>query len=146
MKLIVCLNPLFGLNLWIVIRSLRLKKLLLECGLVSRKEGETKPTLWQSGHILHKRGQYAIVHFKQLFLLDGRSKQTDFTPDDIERIKLIAWLLQDWGLIKIKKQFEVSETSDVVVISFSEKQNWNCKAKYTMGKIKKTHSKNEDYV
>ena len=105
--------------------------------MVSRKEGDTKPTLWQSGHILHKRGQYAIVHFKQLFLLDGRYKQTDYTPEDQERIKLIAWLLQDWGLIKIKKQFEVSETSDVVVISFLEKPNWQCRSKYTIGKIKK---------
>lgn len=108
--------------------------------MVSRKEGEDKPTLWQSGHILHKRGQYAIVHFKQLFLLDGRTNQTDFTEEDQERIKLIAWLLQDWGLIKIKKQFDVSETSDIVVISYSEKPNWLCKAKYTIGKIKKTNS------
>lgn len=96
-----------------------------------------KPTLWQSGHILHKRGQYAIVHFKQLFLLDGRSKQTDFTAEDLERIRLIAWLLQDWGLIKIKKPFEVSETSDVVVISFLEKPNWHCRAKYTIRKNQK---------
>ena len=102
--------------------------------MVSRKEGDDKPTLWQSGHILHKRGQYAIVHFKQLFLLDGRSKQTDFTPEDAERIKLIAWLLQDWGLIKIKNPFEVSQTSDVVVISYSEKPNWHCRAKYTIRK------------
>lgn len=104
---------------------------------MSRKEGDKKPTLWQSGHILHKRGQYAIVHFKQLFLLDGRSKQTDFSPEDAERIKLIAWLLQDWGLIKLKKSFEINEkTSDVVVISYAEKPNWSCRAKYTIRKNK----------
>lgn len=111
---------------------------------MSRKDGDKKPTLWQSGHILHKRGQYAIVHFKQLFLLDGRSKQTDFTPEDAERIKLIAWLLQDWGLIKLKKSFEINEkTSDVVVISYAEKPNWQCKAKYTIGKIKKSKTNEE---
>lgn len=74
------------------------------------------------------------MHFKQLFLLDGRTKQTDFTAEDAERIKLIAWLLEDWGLIKIKKPFEVSENSDVVVISYSEKPNWLCRAKYTIRK------------
>lgn len=100
---------------------------------MSRKEGDKKPTLWQSGHVLHKRGEYAIVHFKQLFLLDGRSKQTDFTQEDAERIKLIASLLQDWGLIKLKTPLNIDDkTSDVVVISYAEKSNWQCKAKYSI--------------
>jgi len=68
-------------------------------------------------------------------LLDGKTKQTDYTPEDAERTKLIAWLLQDWGLVKLKKPFEISEkTSDVVVISYAEKSNWSCRAKYTIRK------------
>jgi hypothetical protein len=105
--------------------------------LVSRKTGDEKPTLWQSCHILHKRGKYYIVHFKQLFQLDGRIKQTDFTQDDLERTKLIAWLLQDWGLITIKNPYPINEITDVVVLSYGEKSNWQCKAKYTIGKVKK---------
>lgn len=104
---------------------------------MSRKEGDTKPTLWQSAHILHKKGHYYIVHFKQLFLLDGRVKRTNFTPEDAERTKLIAWLLQDWGLAKLINQYQVTETSDVVVLSYAEKNNWQCKAKYTIRQIKR---------
>lgn len=85
-----------------------------------------------------RNGHYYIVHFKQLFLLDGREKRTNYSPEDEERTKLIAWLLQDWGLVKLKKQFIVNETSDVVVISYAEKPNWNCCSKYSIGKRVKT--------
>jgi hypothetical protein len=83
------------------------------------------------------------VHFKQLFLLDGRAKRTNFTPEDEERTKLIAWLLQDWGLVKIKTPYTVNQTSDVVVISYSEKPHWNCASKYTIGNKRKIHQQNE---
>jgi hypothetical protein len=112
------------------------KETLTRMGLVSRKEGEIKPTLWQSCHILHKKGKYYLLHFKQLFQLDGKSKKTNFTQEDQDRTKLIAHLLQDWGLVTLKEELDVKENSDVVVISFSEKPNWNCRAKYTIGNKK----------
>lgn len=115
----------------------KVKETLTRMGLVSRKENDSKPTLWQSCHILQKRGSYAIVNFKQLFLLDGREKITNFTQDDLERTRLIAWLLQNWGLIKIIKPFEISKNSDVIVISFAEKNQWNLRSKYSIGKKQK---------
>lgn len=72
-----------------------------------------------------------------MFQLDGRIKRTNYSIEDQERTKLIAWLLQDWGLVTLINPFEVKETSDVVVISYSEKPNWNCRSKYTIGGNKK---------
>lgn len=80
-----------------------------------------------------------------MFLLDGKVKKTNFTPEDEERTKLIAWLLNDWGLVKLKKTFDIKETSDVVVISYNEKPNWNCQSKYTIGnKANKSKKYNEE--
>ena len=111
---------------------------------MSKKEGDSKPTLWQSCYILHKRNRYFIVHFKQLFLLDGRYKRTIYTEDDANRTKLIAMLLKRWGLVEPIKPLEIDDKiTDVVVISYSEKQNWNLVSKYTIGKFK--INSNEDF-
>lgn len=121
------------------ITFLKLKRLLHEFGLVSRRPNDIKPTLWQSCHILQKRGKYYIVHFKQLFLLDGRFKKTNFTIEDQRRTQLIACLLHDWGLITLKKNIEIlddSSLTDVVVISFAERENWNLQSKYSIGRKK----------
>lgn len=79
-----------------------------------------------------RKGNTLLFTSNGLFLLDGRAKRTNFTVEDAERTKLIAWLLQDWGLVKLKNDFQVTETSDVVVLSYAEKPNWNCQAKYTI--------------
>lgn len=92
-----------------------------------------KPTLWQSVHVLHKKGRYYIVHFKSLFLLDGKDSKTDYTEEDKERTKLIARLLNDWGLVKLKTKIEGEINSDVMIIPFSDKNKWNLKSKYTIG-------------
>lgn len=114
----------------------KVKETLTRMGLVSRKRGEPKPTLWQSCHVLQKRGKYYILSFKNLFQLDGKLKETIFTEEDYDRVVLIANLLQDWGLVKIKEpnRFVYSEDSntDVVVISYGEKSSWNLRAKYSI--------------
>lgn len=113
---------------------LKVKETLTRMGIASRKSGET-PTLWQSCHILHKRGRYFIVHFKQMFLLDGKTDRTVLTADDVNRTAAVANLLQQWGLIKVKSN--VSQTLDdvnLVVISFANKSGWNLKSKYSIGR------------
>lgn len=110
---------------------LRVKETLTRIGIASYRDKK----LFQSCHILHKRGKYYIVHFKELFALDG--KTTDFTVDDIARRNHICNLLQEWRLLKI-----VSGTRPVVqsvsritkVIRHSEKENWNLIPKYSIGK------------
>jgi hypothetical protein len=96
--------------------------------------------LYQSCHILHKQGRYVILHFKELFYLDG--KPSSLTENDIERRNTIVNLLEEWGLIKIVEE-EKSKIANMLaplhqikVISFKEKDEWNLISKYTIGKKK----------
>jgi hypothetical protein len=112
---------------------LKVRETLTRIGVASKKD----KTLFQSCHILHKRGQYYIVHFKELFALDG--KPTDITENDLSRRNAIANLLEDWGLIKIvnKTQTETPAPiflSQVKIISHKEKNEWQLTAKYNIGK------------
>jgi hypothetical protein len=111
---------------------LKVRETLTRIGVASKKE----QTLYQSCHILHKRGQYYIVHFKELFALDG--KPTDITENDLARRNAIVKLLQDWGLLDVvrKQQIEVPEPiflSQVKIISHKEKNEWQLVPKYNIG-------------
>jgi hypothetical protein len=111
---------------------LKVKETLTRIGIASRKEKK----LYQSCHILHKRGKYYIVHFKELFLLDG--KQSDFTEEDRGRRNAIALLLEEWGLISVvdsdKYQEPRAKISSIRILSFKEKGEWELESKYTIGK------------
>jgi hypothetical protein len=111
---------------------LKVRETLTRIGVASKKE----QTLYQSCHILHKKGQYYIVHFKELFALDG--KPTDITENDLARRNAIVKLLQDWGLLDVvrKQQIEVPEPiflSQVKIISHKEKNEWQLVPKYNIG-------------
>ena len=110
---------------------LKVRETLTRIGVASRKD----KTLYQSCHILHKQGRYFIVHFKELFALDG--KEANFSDNDAERRNTIAQLLSDWGLIAILNK-EVAEKkaplSQIKVLSFKEKGEWDLQAKYNIGK------------
>ena len=111
---------------------LKVKETLTRIGIASRKEKK----LYQSCHILHKRGQYYIVHFKELFLLDG--KQSDFTDEDRGRRNAIALLLEEWGLLSVvdadKYQEPRAKISSIRILPFKEKGEWDLESKYTIGK------------
>ena len=111
---------------------LKVKETLTRIGIASRKEKK----LYQSCHILHKRGKYYIVHFKELFLLDG--KQSDFTDDDRGRRNAIALLLEEWGLLSVvdadKYQEPRAKISSIRILPFKEKDEWELESKYTIGK------------
>lgn len=114
---------------------LKVRETLTRIGVASRKD----KTLYQSCHILHKQGRYYIVHFKELFALDG--KQADMVENDIERRNTIAKLLSDWGLIKILDKSVITDQaplSQIKVISYKERQEWELKAKYNIGKKRPT--------
>ena len=106
---------------------LKVRETLSRIGVASRKD----KTLFQSCHILHKQGKYYIVHFKELFALDG--KDTNLSENDIARRNTITNLLTDWGLV------DVVGTSKVeAVISFKEKNDWKLETKYNIGKKKES--------
>ena len=111
---------------------LKIKETLTRIGVASRKE----KTLYQSCHILHKRGKFYVVHFKELFALDG--KPTNFTDDDIGRRNMIANLLNDWGLCKLvdedKSTEPVAPMSLIKILPYKEKGEWNLESKYSIGK------------
>jgi len=110
---------------------LKVRETLTRIGVASRKD----KILYQSCHILHKQGRYYIVHFKELFALDG--KQADITDNDIQRRNTIAKLLSDWGLIKIlniKSIDDQAPLSQIKVIAFKDKDEWDLQAKYNIGK------------
>lgn len=111
---------------------LKVKETLTRIGVASRKE----QVLYQSCHILHKKGKYYIVHFKQMFVLDG--KPTDFSEGDIARRNTIANLLAEWGLIKIvdktKTADPVAPMSQIKIVSYKEKNDWKLVPKYSIGK------------
>lgn len=112
---------------------LKVRETLTRIGVASKKD----KTLFQSCHILHKRGQYYIVHFKELFALDG--KPADITENDLARRNAIANLLEDWGLLEVvnKEQTQTPEPiflSQVKILSHKEKHEWQLTAKYNIGK------------
>jgi len=113
---------------------LKVKETLTRIGIASKKDN----TLYQSCHILHKKGKFYIIHFKQLFLLDG--KPSNFTEEDRSRLHTIANLLNDWKLVKLvnpeKSKTPVAAMSQIKIISHKEKHLWNLVQKYTIGKIK----------
>ena len=110
---------------------LKVRETLSRIGVASRKERK----LYQSCHILHKQGRYYIVHFKELFALDG--KRTNLTENDISRRNTIANLLKDWGLVEIFGNAEsVAPLSQIKVLSFREKSEWTLETKYNIGKKK----------
>lgn len=114
---------------------LKIRETLSRIGVASRKE----KVLYQSAHILHKQGKYYIVHFKQLFLLDG--KKSDFSEDDKARLNTIANLLHEWGLLNLidenKSRDPVAPLSQIKIISHKEKGEWSLVTKYTIGKSKR---------
>ena len=110
---------------------LKVRETLTRIGVASRKDKK----LFQSCHILHKQGRYFIVHFKELFALDG--KQANFSDNDAERRNTIAQLLSDWGLIAILNNSiaeKKAPLSQIKVLSFKEKGEWDLQAKYNIGK------------
>jgi hypothetical protein len=110
---------------------LKVRETLSRIGVASRKERK----LYQSCHILHKQGRYYIVHFKELFALDG--KKTNLTENDIARRNTIAGLLKDWGLIDVLGNAEpAAPLSQIKVLSFREKEEWILETKYNIGKKK----------
>lgn len=114
---------------------LKVRETLTRIGVASRKD----KVLYQSCHILHKQGRYFIVHFKELFALDG--KQADLTDNDLQRRNTISKLLVDWGLVKVlnAKLFEdVAPLSQIKIIAFKEKDEWDLQTKYNIGKKKQS--------
>jgi hypothetical protein len=110
---------------------LKVKETLTRLGVAS----ERTKTLYQSCHILHKRGQYYIVHFKELFALDGKPSSLD--EEDISRRNMIANLLEDWGLLTLvdpAKSVNEAPMRLIKVIPFKEKHEWNLVSKYQIGK------------
>jgi hypothetical protein len=111
---------------------LKVRETLSRIGVASRKERK----LYQSCHILHKQGRYFIVHFKELFALDG--KPTNISINDIERRNTIAGLLEDWGLVNIIGNSQPkAPLSQIKVLSFREKDDWLLETKYNIGTKKK---------
>ena len=114
---------------------LKVRETLSRIGVASRKEKK----LYQSCHIIHKQGKYYIVHFKELFALDG--KTANLTQNDVQRRNRITQLLSDWGLISIVKTDEVLDIAplnQIKVLSYKEKGEWELESKYNIGKKKTT--------
>ena len=110
---------------------LKIRETLSRIGVASRKEKK----LYQSCHILHKQGKYYIVHFKELFALDG--KDTNLSENDIARRNTIVKLLSDWGLVAMKGKPEpIAPLSQIKIISHKEKDEWALVAKYNIGRKK----------
>lgn len=113
---------------------LKVRETLTRIGVASRKD----KTLYQSCHILHKQGKYYIVHFKELFALDG--KPSDFSEEDKGRRNTITKLLSDWGLIAIVDQEKITELqtplNQIKILPFKEKNEWSLVTKYNIGRKK----------
>ena len=113
---------------------LKVRETLTRIGVASRKEKK----IYQSCHILHKQGRYFIVHFKELFMLDG--KPSNYTEDDLARRNTIATLLSDWGLLGIvdlSKTGVKTSLRQIKIISHRDKREWNLESKYSIGNVKK---------
>ena len=118
---------------------LKVRETLTRIGVASRKEKK----LYQSCHILHKQGRYYIVHFKELFALDG--KRANLTINDVQRRNRISQLLADWGLIRIlesDKIADIAPLNQIKVLSYKDKGNWILETKYNIGR--KTKSTEEE--
>lgn len=114
---------------------LKVRETLTRIGVASRKEKK----LYQSCHILHKQGKYFIVHFKELFALDG--KKANLTVNDVQRRNRIVQLLADWGLIgvcDVEKITNIAPLNQIKVLAYKEKDEWDLETKYNIGKRKKT--------
>ena len=114
---------------------LKVRETLTRIGVASRKEKK----LYQSCHILHKQGKYFIVHFKELFALDG--KHANLTINDVQRRNRITRLLSDWGLISIVKEedcVDIAPLNQIKVLAYGEKGDWILETKYNIGKKRKT--------
>ena len=115
---------------------LKVRETLTRIGVASRKDKK----LFQSCHILHKQGRYFIVHFKELFALDG--KKTNLSLNDVQRRNRIVQLLSDWGLLTVVDMEQISDLAplnQIKVLSFKEKNDWTLESKYNIGR-KKTES------
>lgn len=109
---------------------LKIKETLTRIGISSRREKK----LFQSCHILHKRGEYFIVHFLEMFILDG--KQSSLTEDDERRRNCIVWLLKEWGLLSVVDESQIElrcAVSQIKIVPFKEKRDWQLVSKYTIG-------------
>tara|TARA_B100001250_G_scaffold407508_1_gene428384 strand:- start:3284 stop:3706 length:423 start_codon:yes stop_codon:yes gene_type:complete len=112
---------------------LKVRETLTRIGVASRKEKK----LYQSCHILHKQGRYYIVHFKELFALDG--KKANLSLNDVQRRNRIVQLLSDWGLVSISEKesiVDVAPLSQIKVLAYKEKGDWTLESKYNIGKKK----------
>ena len=111
---------------------LKVRETLTRIGVASRKEKK----IYQSCHILHKQGKYYIVHFKELFALDG--KNTNLSLNDVQRRNRIIQLLSDWGLVTtvVDEPLDIAPLNQIKVISYKEKGNWTLETKYNIGKKK----------
>ena len=112
---------------------LKVRETLTRIGVASRKEKK----LYQSCHILHKQGKYYIVHFKELFALDG--KKANLSLNDVQRRNRIVQLLGDWGLVSINSRESIADVaplSQIKVLSYKEKGDWTLESKYNIGKKK----------
>ena len=113
---------------------LKVRETLTRIGVASRKEKK----LYQSCHILHKQGRYYLVHFKELFALDG--KHANLTVNDVQRRNRIIRLLSDWGLVNIVKEesvVDIAPLNQIKVLAYSEKGDWVLETKYNIGKKRK---------
>ena len=116
---------------------LKVRETLSRIGVASRKEKK----LYQSCHILHKQGKYYIVHFKELFALDG--KHANLTINDVQRRNRIARLLADWGLINIVKEesvMDIAPLNQIKVLAYKDKSDWVLEQKYNIGKKSKENA------
>ena len=114
---------------------LKVRETLTRIGVASRKEKK----IYQSCHILHKQGKYYIVHFKELFALDG--KKTNLSLNDVQRRNRIVQLLSDWGLISVVNADQIADLAplnQIKVLAFKEKNDWTLESKYNIGRKKTT--------
>lgn len=116
---------------------LKIRETLTRIGVSSRKE----KVLYQSCHILHKQGRYVILHFKELFSLDG--KESTITDNDLQRRNAIVKLLEEWGLLKIvpaekdRVEGNLAPLHQIKILAYKEKDEWELKSKYTIGNKKR---------
>ena len=116
---------------------LKVRETLTRIGVASRKEKK----IYQSCHILHKQGRYYIVHFKELFALDG--KHANLTVNDVQRRKRIINLISDWGLVTIVKPDSITDVAplnQIKVLSYKDKGDWILESKYNIGKKKRVET------
>ena len=129
-------NVFSGLGVRVKLNSeddfLKVRETLTRIGIASNKDKK----LYQTAHILHKRGEYAIMHFKEMFVLDGRD--TEVPQEDIDRRNIIASLLEEWGLVEVVDKDKIEDASEVVpnfkILPFRQKDEWTLVPKYTIGR------------